>query len=101
MKTHIKMSGLTKNIKWNDDLGNFKVRLKCEIDHNQDNFTRINVIKYADKQKLKDVRKEAYKTEKGCHCNYDCCGHWQSVVYRVDRINSKTFRIETSFYQNV
>lgn len=97
----IRLGYITKNENQFDDLGEFKSRLLKESITKDDSFTRIRVIKYKDKQKLKDVRNEAYKNERTCDCSHDCCGHWQSAVYSVIRIKSKVFRIETTYYQNV
>lgn len=38
---------------------------------------------------------------KGCKCEHDCCGHWQTAVWRVTNVKRKEWAVDVRAYRNV
>ena len=97
----LKLSPIFKNSIWIDNLGYFKTRLQSETRFSLDSFNRITTIKYFKPQKLSDVKKKHLGPNRQCSCSNDCCGHWNSSITEIRRVNNRTYRVTENFYQNV
>ncbi len=93
---------------WTEEIGKFSVlNAQHHPGHNDIDSTltlRVDKSAFTRAHNQPDtiVAQALYNTlTKGCRCEHDCCGHWQTMVTRVHKTKRKEWSVDVHAYRNV